>query len=280
MLEVPDSETNMIRTALVTGSTSGIGLGVAQDLARRGYNVILNGFGDPNPALEQVRACQANTASKVGFVEADLSKAEDCRRLVAQSAEIFGNSRLDVVVNNAGIQHVSPVVSFPEEQWDRIIQLNLNSVFHMSKAALPLMTKHREGRIINIASVHGLVASANKSAYVAAKHGVVGFTKTLALELAAATAADTNGAPLNITANCVCPGWVLTPLVDAQIKAKAEKEGLSYENAKKVLVGEKMPSGIPATVEEIANAVAFFAEIKNRSTNGVMLNVDGGWVSQ
>jgi 3-hydroxybutyrate dehydrogenase len=206
--------------------------------------------------------------TKVAYVGADLSVAQDCRDLIKNAQKAFG--RLDVLVNNAGIQHVAPVATFPEEMWDKIIAINLNSVFHCTKTALPFFTEQNFGRIINIASVHGLVGSANKSAYVAAKHGVIGFTKVLSLETA----------KLNITANTVCPGWVLTPLVQKQIEARAQQTGKTYEEAMEALVGEKMPSGIPATTEEIALAVAYFADERNVSTRGVALNVDGAWVAQ
>jgi 3-hydroxybutyrate dehydrogenase len=256
----------LTRTALITGSTSGIGLEVAKEFVKRRYNVILNGFGDSDAAVKEVASCAPG--SKVSFVPADLSKANECRQMVLEAAKLFG--RLDVLVNNAGIQHVAPVVQFPEEQWDRIIALNLNSVFHCTKAVLPFMTEQQFGRIVNISSVHGLVGSANKSAYVAAKHGVIGFSKVLTLETA----------KQNITVNSVCPGWVLTPLVHRQIEAKAAESGMPYAEAMEALVGEKMPTGVPASAEEIAMAVAYLADDRNVSTRGVALNVDGGWVSQ
>lgn len=256
----------MLRTALITGSTSGIGLGVAKEFAKRKYNVVLNGFGDAQAAINEVEASAPGV--KVSYVGADLSKAQDCRDLIKNAQQAFG--RLDVLVNNAGIQHVAPVATFPEDMWDKIIAINLNSVFHCTKAALPYFTEQNFGRVINIASVHGLVGSANKSAYVAAKHGVIGFTKVLSLETA----------KLNITANTVCPGWVLTPLVQKQIEAKAQQSGKSYDEAMTELIGEKMPTGTPASTEEIALAVAYFADDRNVSTRGVALNVDGCWVAQ
>jgi 3-hydroxybutyrate dehydrogenase len=262
----------MIRTALVTGSTSGIGLGVAKQFAMRGLNVVLNGFGDPAPALQEIRAIGASKGVQCAHVDADLSKPEECRRLIAEAAAQFqlgGDTRIDVLVNNAGIQHVAPIAEFPEREWDKIIDINLNSVFHCSKAVLPYMRRHQFGRIVHIASVHGLVGSANKSAYVAAKHGVIGFSKVLALE----TAKE------NITSNCVCPGWVLTPLVEKQIEAKAQQDRVSYAAAMETLIGEKMPSGRPASVEEIAAAVCYFADEMNVSTRGVALNIDGGWIA-
>jgi 3-hydroxybutyrate dehydrogenase len=257
----------MQRTALITGSTSGIGLAVAVHFAKKlNFNVVLNGFGDVEGPMQLVRAEAPGV--KVSYVGGDLSKMDDCRTLIDKAFDCSG--RLDVLVNNAGVQHVSPIASFPEEQWDRIINLNLNSVFHCSKRALRYMEQQNYGRIVNIASVHGLVASANKSAYVAAKHGVIGFTKVMALETA----------KMNITCNAVCPGWVLTPLVDMQIKARAQEKSIPYEEAMHQLVGEKMPSSVPASAEEIAMAVAYLADERNVSTRGVALNVDGGWIAQ
>ena len=255
-----------MRTALVTGSTSGIGLAIAAHLAHLNYSVILNGFGDAQLAIRSVQ--QATPGAKVGFVDADLMRASECTRMIDEAEKMFG--RLDVLVNNAGMQHVCPIESFPTEQWDRIMALNLNAVFHCTKAALPFMKRQKFGRIINIASVHGLVGSANKCAYVAAKHGVIGFTKVAALELASE----------DITVNSICPGWVLTPLVEKQIEAKSTEMGVSLEKAMELLVCEKMPSKTPATVEELALAVSFFADSRNKSTRGVALNIDGGWVAQ
>lgn len=256
-----------LRTVLVTGSTSGIGLGVASFFGQKGYNVVLNGFGDSAAAVKAVeQVCVSG--NKVSFVDADLMQASGCRKLVTEAAAAFGT--LDVLINNAGIQHPAPVESFPEDKWDAIMALNLSSVFHTSKAAIPFMRKQQFGRIVNISSVHGLVASANKSAYVAAKHGVIGFTKTLALELA-----DTN-----ITANCVCPGWVLTPLVEAQFKARSEAKGISYDAAAEEMVGEKMPTKKCASAEEIAAACAYLAADLSYSTRGIALPVDGCWTSQ
>lgn len=257
-----------IRTVLVTGSTSGIGLGVASFFGKKGYNVVLNGFGDADAAIKAVEASCTSGNNKVSFADANLMKADECSKMIREAAAKFGT--LDVLINNAGIQYPSPVETFPEEKWDAIMALNLSSVFHTSKAAIPFMRKQQFGRIVNISSVHGLVASANKSAYVAAKHGVIGFTKTLALELA-----DTN-----ITANCVCPGWVLTPLVEAQFKARAEAKGISYEQAAEEMVGEKMPTRRCASTEEIAAACAYLAADLSYSTRGIALPVDGAWISQ
>ncbi|ENT83342.1 hypothetical protein H714_01592 [Brucella ovis IntaBari-2010-47-871] len=193
------------KTAIVTGSNSGIGLGIAHALAAAGHNVVINSFIDRDEDHALARMLAEEHGANVIYIAADMSKAEDCRNLIAKTVKVFGNS--DILVNNAGIHHVAPVEEFPPEQWDRIIAINLTSAFHTSAAAIPHMRKAGWGRIINIASAHGLVASPFKSAYVAAKHGIVGFTKTLALELATA----------KITANSICPGYVLTPLVEAQI---------------------------------------------------------------
>ncbi|ENR03327.1 hypothetical protein H721_01721 [Brucella ovis IntaBari-2006-46-332] len=193
------------KTAIVTGSNSGIGLGIAHALAAAGHNVVINSFTDRDEDHALARMLAEEHGANVIYIAADMSKAEDCRNLIAKTVKVFGNS--DILVNNAGIHHVAPVEEFPPEQWDRIIAINLTSAFHTSAAAIPHMRKAGWGRIINIASAHGLVASPFKSAYVAAKHGIVGFTKTLALELATA----------KITANSICPGYVLTPLVEAQI---------------------------------------------------------------
>lgn len=256
---------------LVTGSTSGIGLGIAIELARWSpqAHVFLNGFGDAKPAIEAVNAARGRgeELGKTFFLEADLSSASGCENVVNDVVKQSG--RIDVLINNAGIQHVSPIDQFPVDKYDKIIALNLSAVFHTTRIALPTMKKNNFGRIINIASVHGLTASPNKSAYVAAKHGVIGLTKTTALEVART----------NITCNAVCPGWVLTPLVEAQIRARMERKGTSYEEETISLVGEKMPSARPATVEEMGNACAYLASPSTRSTNGLCMHIDGGWIS-
>ena len=208
------------KTALVTGSTSGIGLGVALCLARQGANVILNGFGDAEGPKAEVAALGV----KAGYHGADMSKPADIEAMMAYAEAEFGG--VDILVNNAGIQHVAPVEDFPVERWDAVIAINLSSTFHTTRLALPSMKAKNWGRIINIASVHGLVASKDKSAYVAAKHGIVGLTKVTALELA------TTG----VTANAICPGWVLTPLVQKQIDARAAAQGISVEQATRELL--------------------------------------------
>src|SRR3954465_4213680 len=223
------------KTALVTGSTSGIGLGIALALARQGANIVLNGFGDAEGPKAEVAALGV----KVGYHAADMSKPGDIEAMMKYAAEAFG--RVDVLVNNAGIQHVAKVEDFPPERWDAILAINLSSAFHTSRLALPAMKKANWGRIINVASVHGLVASAEKAAYVAAKHGIVGFTKVTALETA------TTG----VTCNAICPGWVLTPLVQKQVDEIAARDRLSTDAARAKLLGDKQPSLAFATPEQI-----------------------------
>ena len=231
------------KTALVTGSTSGIGLGIAIALARQGANIVLNGFGDVDGPKAQVQALGV----KVAYHDADMSKPGQIEDMMKFAAAQFG--RVDVLVNNAGIQHVASVEEFPAEKWDAIIAINLSSAFHTSRLALPAMKAANWGRIINLASVHGLVASAQKSAYVAAKHGIVGLTKTIALE----------NATTGVTCNAICPGWVLTPLVQKQIDAKAAANGCTNEEAIRQLLGEKEPSMQFTTPEELGELAVFFS---------------------
>jgi len=252
------------KTALVTGSTSGIGLGIAKALARQGANIMLNGFGDVEGAQREVAALGV----KVGYHGADMSKPAEIEAMMAAAAAQFG--QVDILVNNAGIQHVAKVQDFPVERWDAIIAINLTSAFHTTRLALPAMLKANWGRIINVASVHGLVGSAEKSAYVAAKHGIVGLTKVTALETA------TSG----VTCNAICPGWVLTPLVQQQVDAKASALGLSNEDAKKQLLGEKDPSMQFTTPEELGELAAFFCSAAGNNIRGVAWNMDGGWTAQ
>ena len=252
------------KTALVTGSTSGIGLGIAGALARQGANIVLNGFGD----VEGPKAQIAAQGVKVGYHGADMSKPADIEAMMAYAAAEFG--RVDILVNNAGIQHVARIEHFPVERWDAIIAINLSSAFHATRLALPAMREANWGRIINVASVHGLVASAEKSAYVAAKHGIVGLTKVTALENAAT----------GVTCNAICPGWVLTPLVQKQVDAKAAALGVSNEEAKKVLLGEKEPSMQFTTPEELGDLAVFFCSPAGNNVRGVAWNMDGGWTAQ
>jgi len=251
------------KTALVTGSTSGIGLGIAQVLAKAGARLVLNGFGDPQPALEQIRALGAEATHH----PADVSKPDEITALVSAAEAAFGG--VDILVNNAGIQHVAPVEAFPVERWDAIIAINLSSVFHATRLCLPGMKARGWGRIVNIASAHGLVGSAGKAAYVAAKHGVVGLTKVVALETA----------QLDITCNAICPGFVLTPLVQQQIDAKAAN-GLGPEQAKQELLFEKQPSLEFVTPEQLGELVAFLCGDAARQVRGAAWSMDGGWTAR
>jgi 3-hydroxybutyrate dehydrogenase len=252
------------KTALVTGSTSGIGLGIAKALARQGANLVLNGFGDSEGPQAEVRALGA----QVAYHGADMSKPAEIEAMMKFAADKFG--RVDILVNNAGIQHVAPVEDFPPEKWDAIIAINLSSAFHASRLALPAMKAANWGRIINLASVHGLVASAQKSAYVAAKHGLVGLTKVTALE----------NATTGVTCNAICPGWVLTPLVQKQVDAKAAANNWTNEQATKALLGEKEPSMQFTTPEELGELAVFFCSPAANNVRGVAWNMDGGWAAQ
>ncbi len=252
------------KTALVTGSTSGIGLGIAKELARQGANIVLNGFGDAEGPKAEIAALGV----KVGYHGADMSKAAEIEDMMKSAAAQFG--RVDILVNNAGIQHVSRIEDFPPERWDAIIAINLTSAFHTTRLALPAMRAANWGRIINVASTHGLVASAEKSAYVASKHGIVGLTKVTALE----------NATTGVTCNAICPGWVLTPLVQKQVDAKAAALKISNEEAKKVLLGEKEPSMQFTTPEELGGLAVFFCSPAGNNVRGAIWNMDGGWVAQ
>ena len=252
------------KTALVTGSTSGIGLGIAKALARQGANIVLNGFGDTQGPRAEIAALGV----KVGFHGADMSKPSEIEAMMAYAAADFG--RVDILVNNAGIQHVARIEDFPVERWDAIIAINLTSAFHATRLALPAMREADWGRIINVASVHGLVASAEKSAYVAAKHGIVGLTKVTALE----------NATTGVTCNAICPGWVLTPLVQKQVDAKAAALGISNDEAKKVLLGEKEPSMQFTTPDELGELAVFFCSSAGNNVRGVAWTMDGGWIAQ
>ncbi len=256
------------KNAIVTGSTSGIGKGIAEALASAGANVVLNGFGDAAEIERQRTALAASAKVEVSYHPADMSKPAEIRDLVTSTQKKFGG--VDILVNNAGIQHVAPVEEFPDDRWDAIIAINLSSAFHATKAALPGMRARRWGRIINISSAHGQVASAQKSAYVAAKHGVIGLTKTVALETAGS----------GVTCVAICPGWVLTPLVQKQIDAKAAAEKLSPEAARAALLGEKQPSGDFATPEQIGQTVLFLCSTAADQITGSAIALDGGWLAQ
>ncbi|HBM9256027.1 TPA: 3-hydroxybutyrate dehydrogenase [Citrobacter freundii] len=251
------------KTALVTGSTSGIGLGIAQVLAQAGATLILNGFGDVDAAKDAV----AQYGETPGYHGADLSDEAQIADMMRYAESEFGG--VDILINNAGIQHVSPIETFPVDKWNAIIAINLSSVFHTTRLALPGMRARNWGRIINIASVHGLVASKEKSAYVAAKHGVVGLTKTIALETA----------QTGITCNALCPGWVLTPLVQQQID-KRIAEGAEPEAARDDLLAEKQPSREFVTPEQLGNLALFLCSDGAAQVRGVAWNMDGGWVAQ
>ena len=252
------------KTALVTGSTSGIGLAMAIGLAKQGVNIMVNGFGEKDAAIAAIKACGV----EVEYHGADMSKPVEIEDLIKQTEKRFGS--LDILVNNAGIQHTANIEDFPVDKWESIIAINLSSAFYTSHHALPGMKKRNWGRIINIASVHGLVGSIQKSAYVAAKHGIIGLTKVIALE----------NAKTGITCNAICPGWVLTPLVQKQVDARAEREGISNEAAKKALVSEKQPSGEFVAPEQLAALAIFLCSPDASEVRGAAWNMDGGWTAQ
>jgi 3-hydroxybutyrate dehydrogenase len=256
------------KTALVTGSTSGIGLGIARAMAEQGANIVFNGFGDAQQIEKLYTDIGAEFGVRTAYHNADMSKPAEIEAMMAFAAEKFGG--VDVLVNNAGIQHVANIEDFPVDKWDAIIAINLTSAFHTSRLALPGMKQKNWGRIINLASVHGLVGSAQKSAYVAAKHGLVGFTKVTALETA----------HTGVTCNAICPGWVLTPLVQKQVDDRAAREGISNEAAKKALLSEKQPSGEFVTPEELGALAVFFCSPAGDQVRGVAWNMDGGWAAQ
>ena len=263
------------KTALVTGSTSGIGLGIAKALAAQGANIVMNGFGDVGGPKAEIAAAGALHGIKVGYHAADMSKPSEIADMMAYASSEFG--QVDILVNNAGIQHVARVENFPVEKWDAIIAINLSSAFHATRLALPAMLRPTEanagkgwGRIINVASVHGLVASAEKSAYVAAKHAIVGLTKVTALE----------NAKSGVTCNAICPGWVLTPLVQKQLDDRARAGNMSMDAATAQLLGEKEPSLQFTTPEELGALAVFFCSPAGNNVRGVAWNMDGGWAAQ
>lgn len=256
------------RKAVVTGSTSGIGLAIARELASQGADIVINGFGDAADIERARSGMQAEFSVQAHYVGADLSKGENTRRFIAEAMDVLGG--IDILVNNAGIQHTALIEDFPVDRWDAIIGLNLSAVFHASAAALPHMKKQGWGRIINIASAHGLVASAQKSAYVAAKHGVIGLTKVTALETAG----------LGITCNAICPGWVRTALVERQIEALAEKNGTDIETAARELLAEKQPSLGFVAPEQLGQAAVFLCSDAAAQMTGTHLSMDGGWTAR
>lgn len=254
--------------AVITGSTSGIGLGIATAFAAEGWNVMLNGFGDAS----EIEAIRSGLEEKYGvkalYNGADMTKPDEIQTLIDEAQQAFG--RVDVLVNNAGIQHVSPVEDFPETKWDAIIAINLSSAFHTTKAVFAAMKERGFGRIINVASAHGLVASPFKSAYVAAKHGIVGFTKTIALE----------GAEHGVTCNAICPGYVKTPLVEAQIPDTAKARGMSEEEVIQKVILEAQPTKQFVTVEQIGALAVFLCSEKAAQITGAAHQIDGGWVAK
>ena len=256
------------KTALVTGSTSGIGLGIAEALAAKGADVMLNGFGEADAITGLQKRIAEQFGVKVGYDGADLSKPDQIKTLVEHATAELG--KIDILVNNAGIQFTAPIEEFPPERWEAVIAINLSAVYYGMHYALPQMKQRGWGRIINIASAHGLVASVNKSAYVAAKHGVIGLSKVAALE----------NAETGITSNCICPGWVLTPLVQKQIDALAERKGLSGEDAARELLGEKQPSKRFVTPEQLGELAVFLSSDAASNMTGSALTMDGGWTAQ
>ena len=254
--------------ALVTGSTSGIGLGIAERLAQEGVHLVINGFGVATEIEALRQRLSVDYGVEVIYDGADMSQGADIARMMAEVADKTGG--LDVVVNNAGIQHVSPVEDFPEAKWDAIIAINLSSAFHTTKAAMPYMKRRKWGRIVNIASAHGLVASPFKSAYVAAKHGIMGFTKTIALECAQD----------GVTVNAICPGYVLTPLVEKQIPDTAKARGLTEEQVKRDVLLAAQPTKQFVTVEQIAATAVFLCSDAAASITGSHIAVEGGWTAQ
>jgi len=251
------------KTAVITGSNSGIGLGVARELARAGADVVLNSFTDRDEDHALARALGEEFGVTARYIKADMSKGAECRALIEQAGVC------DILVNNAGIQHVAPIDEFPQDKWDAIIAINMSSAFHTTAVALPLMRKAGWGRVINIASAHGLTASPYKSAYVTAKHGVVGMTKTVALECARE----------EITANAICPGYVLTPLVESQIPDTAKKYAMTEEEAKQKVILERQPSKEFATTEQIGGTAVFLCSDAAAQITGTTISVDGGWTA-
>jgi 3-hydroxybutyrate dehydrogenase len=256
------------KVAVVTGSTSGIGLGIATALAADGAAIMLNGFGDAAAIDKLKRDLAQKYGVKVSYSGADMSKPAQIREMIAAATSELGSA--DVLVNNAGIQFVAPVESFPDDKWDAIIAINLSATFHATKAVLPGMKQRRWGRIINIASTHGLVASAEKAAYVAAKHGIVGLTKVVAIECA------NDG----ITCNAICPGWVLTPLVQQQVEARAKESGQTVEQAKIELLKEKQPMLSFTTPEHLGAFAVFLCSDAAVTMTGEALPMDGGWLAE
>ena len=256
------------KVAIVTGSTSGIGLGIAEELAKLGADLVLNGLGDASE-IEKIRSgVEREHSVRVAYDGADMSKGEAVRGLIKATVERFG--RLDILVNNAGIQFTAPVEEFPAAKWNAILDINLSAAFHGIAAAVPQMEKQRWGRIINIASTHGLVASTHKAAYVAAKHGLIGLTKVVGLETAGS----------GVTCNAICPGWVRTPLVEKQIDDMAAQRGITQKQAAKELLAEKQPSLDFVSPSQLGGTVAFLCSPAADQITGTTISVDGGWTAQ
>ena len=255
------------KVSLITGSTSGIGLGIARALASAGSDIVLNGFGKPEQVAELQQEIAADYRVRITYSAADMSKPDAIQKMIEHTLRSSG--RLDILVNNAGIQHVAALQDFPPEKWDAILAINLSSAFHTARLALPAMLANKWGRIINIASAHGLVASPYKSAYVAAKHGIVGLTKVIALETA----------EQGITCNAICPGYVYTPLVEAQIDGQAKAHGIAREQVIRDVLLAQQPNKRFATVEELGALTAFLASDAAASITGIALPVDGGWTA-
>lgn len=251
------------KTAVITGSNSGIGLGIAEELARLGANVVLNSFTDREEDHALARRIGEETGTQARYIAADMSKGEECRRLIRDAGEC------DILINNAGVQHVAPIEEFPPEKWDQIIAINLTSAFHTTAVAVPMMRAAGWGRVVNIASAHGLTASPYKSAYVAAKHGIVGLTKTVGLE----TAEDP------ITCNAICPGYVLTPLVEAQIPDTMREYGMDRETVVRDVLLARQPSKQFATTAQIGGTVAYLCSDAAEQVTGTTISVDGGWTA-
>jgi 3-hydroxybutyrate dehydrogenase len=251
------------KTAIITGSNSGIGLGIAWELARAGVDVVLNSFTDSEEDHALAKEIADETGTKARYIQADMSDGDQCRALIEQAGAC------DILINNAGIQHVAPIDEFPADKWNAIIAINLNSAYHTTAAALPMMRKAGWGRVINISSAHGLTASPFKSAYVAAKHGIVGMTKVVALETAKEP----------ITANAICPGYVLTPLVESQIPDTMEKYGMERDEVIEKVMLERQPSKEFATTEQLGGTALFLCSDAAAQITGTTISVDGGWTA-
>ncbi|WP_201722210.1 MULTISPECIES: 3-hydroxybutyrate dehydrogenase [unclassified Sulfitobacter] len=251
------------KTAVITGSNSGIGLGIARELAQAGADIVLNSFTDDSADHELASGIAEEFGVSARYIQADMSKPDQCRRLIEDAG------RCDILVNNAGIQHVAPIPEFPVEKWDAIIAINLSSAFHTTAVALPIMRKAGWGRVINISSAHGLTASPFKAAYIAAKHGIVGLTKTTALE----TAKE------DITCNAICPGYVLTPIVEKQIPDTMKEYGMSREDVIEQVMLTRQPSREFATVEQMGGTATFLCSPAAAQITGTTISVDGGWTA-